>query len=747
VFVDQSQHFHHEGRDGDLIPVVRMITAEDVPGFVGRADELARVSRMLTPGAAGGGPIVLYPDNRQAGIGVTSLAVQAASRALRAGWFPGGAVLVSPHAGGEQRQLALDRTLANVLDQLGIPPLGRGPGPGVEQAVYQRAMDALAADGKPVLIVVEEVRENDAPLVERLRLARGQHRMLLTAWEPKRWMDNARRVPVGYLNEDESIDVLASALSTDGGSLRAADPPEHLRVLARCCRGVAGALRRAADELCARPKLSAADLMQALANTYDRGSDAPVPAGAPASLSQSLIAMVKLLAAKWGPPPELDGVSRPFIGRRALLSWVLADFQAGRSCAWDVIAAPGAGKSELLAAMHAALAAAGARAAVITMDTPVDDYERRRAGDSNPLVIELARFQLCREVARVAGEKLANAESLAIDEHIYLADQNIRGVLATSPQGQPGPNVGDLLIPRGAGEPTPPLNPAISEEYAERIRAVRLELGRRVADVLRRPAAGTGRLAVLIDNLHLVTDAACRQWLTDLFYDQLGAITVVTRHPGDQVFCDAAVPYQLNDFTPAETLEYLVVAGRIDPQSIDDRVLGVIVGLTHGRPQAVAVGCEVMTGRWKGAISHAVGHPSFPVVLAQALGRPLAESARSLVAQACQEVLGRDLPVVMDFLAVLRHVNAGLLGEVLAAEGVARDQASALAARLARNALMTGSDDDDPESFRLHEHIRRYWLDNLPPDTRRHRHELAEQVYSERVSGYEPEWDPQSGTA
>jgi hypothetical protein len=740
-----NQSHIHNGQGSDPTPLVRRITAEDVPGFVGRADELAWIVRMLAPGVSRGGPIVLYPDNFQAGIGVTSLAVQAASRALAAGSFRGGAVLVSPHAGGERREPALDRMLASVLDQLGVPAARRSAGSGVEPAIYQRAMDALAADGKPVLIVVEEVWENDAPLVEWLRLARGPHRMLLTAWEPQPWMDNPRRVPVGYLNEEESLDVLTSALSADGGSLRAADPPADLRVLARCCRGVAGALRRAAGELAARPSLPVAGLVQALADTYDRGAAALAPAGQPASLSQSLTDMVKLLTRVWGPPPKLDALSRPFIGRRALLTWLLADFQAGRSCAWDVIAAPGTGKSELLVAAQAALAAAGARAAVITMDTPVDDYERRRAGSDDPLVIELARFQLCREVARVAAEKLANAQNSAIDERIYLADQNIRGVLATSPQGQPELNVGDLLIPRGAGEPTPPLDPAVSADYAGRIRAIRLELGRHVADVLRRPAAGTGRLAVLIDNLHLVTDASCRQWLAGLFFDQLGAVTVVTRHPGEQVFCDAAVPYRLNDFTPAETLEYLVVAGRIDPQSIDDQMLEVIVGLTQGRPQEVAVGCEVLTGRWKGPISHAVGRPGFPAALALALGRPLAESARSLVAQACQEVLGRDLPIVMDFLAVLRHVNAGLLGEVLAEQGVTRDQASALAGRLARNALMTGSDDDDPESFQLHDHIRRYLLEDLPADARRHRHEVAEQVYSERVAGYEPEWDPQSG--
>ena len=66
-------------------------------------------------------------------------------------------------------------------------------------------------------------------------------------------------------------------------------------------------------------------------------------------------------------------------------------------------------------------------------------------------------------------------------------------------------------------------------------------------------------------------------------------------------------------------------------------------------------------------------------------------------------MLGRNLPIVMDFLVVLRHVNAELLGLVLAEEGVTRDQADILAARLARYSIMTTSEDADAESFRLHE--------------------------------------------
>ena len=110
-------------------------------------------------------------------------------------------------------------------------------------------------------------------------------------------------------------------------------------------------------------------------------------------------------------------------------------------------------------------------------------------------------------------------------------------------------------------------------------------------------------------------------------------------------------------------------------------------------------------------------------------------------------MLGRNLPIVMDFLVVLRHVNAELLGLVLAEEGVTRDQADILAARLARYSIMTTSEDADAESFRLHERIRRHRLAEMPPDTVRRRHERAEHVYAEKVADFEPEWDPDADNA
>jgi hypothetical protein len=719
----------------------RVGTAEDVPAFVGRSDELERLARLLAPGAARGGPLVLCPVNGQPGLGVTDLAVQAASRAVAAGWY-GGAVLVSPHKGSERRQPALGRTLANVLEVLGERPEGDDWGPDGEQAAYQRVMEARAAAGKPVLIVIDEVLETDARLVDMLA-AGDPHRLLLTSWEPLSWMVDPRYLFVRYLTEDESVDVLAPDLR---GSSRPPDPPAHLRVLARHCGGVAQALRTAASELAERPELSVAELLQALADTCDRGGDAATD-GQPSGLSRSLADMVRLLTPAWGPPPEPLAGGRRVIGRRALLSWLRDDQRSGRPTVWDVVGVPGSGKSTFLAAAQAALVSAGARTVSITMELPADSYKRRRAGSSDPLVIELARTQLCTDVARAIGEKLGDAENLGIEQHIYRAEQDIQQVLDTRPEGRPDLNVADLLIPRGAGGAVAPLDPAVSEDYAGRVRAIRQELGRHVAGVPSRSSPGTGRLAVLIDNLHLVTDAACRQWLADLCYERLKAVTVVTRRPAGQALCAAAVTYRLRNFTRAETSDYLQLVGGLDQRWVNAQLLDDFMDATEGSPQAVAALCDELMAPVQNAISGGV-EPSPPSAASTAnLDRSLVATARQLVAQTCQEMLGRDLPIVLDFLVVLRHVNAKLLWLVLAEEGVTRDQADPLAARLAGYSIMTTSDNANAESFRLNEQIREHLLAEMPPGTVRRRHERAEHVYAELVAEYETEYDPGANDA
>ena len=157
--------------------------------------------------------------------------------------------------------------------------------------------------------------------------------------------------------------------------------------------------------------------------------------------------------------------------------------------------------------------------------------------------------------------------------------------------------------------------------------------------------------------------------------------------------------------------------------------------------------CDELMRPVQNAISDALERSPLSAAVTPSLDRSLTSTARQLVAETCQEVLGRDLPIVMDLLVVLRHVNAGLLGRALQEEGITPDQVDLLTARPAGYSIMTTSDDAQAESFRLHERIRQYCLSEMPAPTVRRRHERAENVYAEMVAEYEPEWDPTAADA
>ena len=157
--------------------------------------------------------------------------------------------------------------------------------------------------------------------------------------------------------------------------------------------------------------------------------------------------------------------------------------------------------------------------------------------------------------------------------------------------------------------------------------------------------------------------------------------------------------------------------GGIDQRRVGEQMLDGFMEATKGRPQAVAAICDELMRPVQNAISDALERSPLSAAVTPSLDRSLTSTARQLVAETCQEVLGRDLPIVMDLLVVLRHVNAGLLGRALQEEGITPDQADLLTARLAGYSIMTTSDDAQAESFRLHERIRQYCLSEMPAPT------------------------------
>ena len=730
IRIDQSVHIGAEPAASPL-PLVRTISPEDVPGFVGRRDELARLGRMLAPSAARGGPIVLSPVDDQLGVGLSALAIQAASRAAAAGWFAGGVLLVNAQAAGEARPSMFRLVLAGVLAELGERATGRGHD---DQATYRHALAARADAGTPVLIVVDDVTDADADLIAGLA-AGGPHRLLLTTREPLPGQSQSRTVPVDVLGDADAVDLLETALAVDhSGSLRPADPAGQLRVLAWRCGGVPAALRLAADELAARPETSVAELIQALATVHDESGTSPERVKFP-----HLAGIVALSAPRWAIPRSEPIAGKRFIGRRALLSWLIDDCRAGRSSRWDIVAAPGTGKSTLLDAARAELHAIGTATIHLSMDTPADGYERRRTSSADPLIIELARAQFCLDAVQLIARDLGDDERATLTQAIYRSEQEIQEALATRPAQRPDLDVQDLLIPRGhAGAPR--LEAGLSAAYARQVAAVRADLGQTVHNVL---IGVPGRLAALVDNLHLIRDAACRDWLVELLANGTGGVVVVTRRPGEQTV-PGAITYRLPDFSRAEVVEYL--RDRLGEHWVDEQTIDAVIAQTHCVPQAVGTFFDDLAGRVRHALGGALKPATEPV---GQVVQYVTDTTRTLVAKACQEVTGRDeqdIPL-LEFLVVMRHVDGWLLGKVLADRGVTEDQAGELATRLTEYSMITGYDDDEEEGFRLHEGIRQQLRGEIPAEVLRRRHQRVERVYAEFVAEYEPAWQPGTGAA
>ena len=93
-----------------------------VPEFTGREGELGLLAELLDPKKAPG-PVVVSAVAGLAGVGKTSLAVQAGHAALRRGWFGGGVLFIDMH-GYDDRRIDAAQALEVLLRALTVPAFG-----------------------------------------------------------------------------------------------------------------------------------------------------------------------------------------------------------------------------------------------------------------------------------------------------------------------------------------------------------------------------------------------------------------------------------------------------------------------------------------------------------------------------------------------------------------------------------------------------------------------------------------------
>jgi tetratricopeptide (TPR) repeat protein len=232
-------------------------------GFSGREDELATLAGLLDP-AGTSWPVVVSAVAGLAGVGKTTLAVQAGHAALEQGWFAGGVLFVDLH-GYDQAAAEPGQALDALLRALGMPAEHIPPTAEERAGLYR---SVLAQISEPVLLIADNASAEAQ--VRPLLPGAGPHKVLITSRHTLAGLD-ARLVDLTVLGEAAGIELL-------DGALRAARPDDdrisgdqqNAARLAGVCGGLPLALQIVGALLKADPTLSTTELAGQLSDEKDR---------------------------------------------------------------------------------------------------------------------------------------------------------------------------------------------------------------------------------------------------------------------------------------------------------------------------------------------------------------------------------------------------------------------------------------------------------------------------------------------
>ncbi|MEV0482953.1 tetratricopeptide repeat protein [Streptomyces sp. NPDC050508] len=232
-------------------------------GFTGRDEDLARLFPVLDPAAESDLPVVICAVSGLGGIGKTSLALCAAHRAVRDGWFPGGTLFVD-FRGYDEDPVTADQAVVALLDGMGV----RGPDlPQTAAGQYGLYRRLLAEERGAMLLVLDNA--SDAGQVVPLVPGTDHHRVLVTSRDRLTELD-AQLIDLNVLNAEDATDLIDRSLRlSDRSDDRATREPEAVSELAMLCGHHPLALRITAGMLRKRRHRSVASLVDELRGAED----------------------------------------------------------------------------------------------------------------------------------------------------------------------------------------------------------------------------------------------------------------------------------------------------------------------------------------------------------------------------------------------------------------------------------------------------------------------------------------------
>ncbi|WP_051806399.1 ATP-binding protein [Streptomyces sp. NRRL F-2747] len=241
----------------------------DLVGFTGRTAELDLVLDLLDPdGGPGGGlggpaaaAVVVSAVAGMGGVGKTALAVHAAHQARERGWFPGGILFADlrGYSNGPQEEVAA--VADRLLRALGVRVKDL-PGTDEKLDAWRLHLNTLAAQGRPLLVVLDNVRE---PGQIGALLPAAPHRALVTSRHTLSSLP-ARRVELSPLSPADAVDLLDRTLC----DARVTGQRDDALRLARLCGHLPLALKIIGALLRDEPVRCLADQADELQDARDR---------------------------------------------------------------------------------------------------------------------------------------------------------------------------------------------------------------------------------------------------------------------------------------------------------------------------------------------------------------------------------------------------------------------------------------------------------------------------------------------
>ncbi|MEU3534349.1 tetratricopeptide repeat protein [Streptomyces murinus] len=236
--------------------------------FVGRETELDRIHAALNP-ASGDGAAGTVVVSGLAGMGKTELVLQAAHRALREpDWFPGGVLFADLHGHDKRGKGSVKRALTTLLRSIGVPAEHIPPSTDERAAVYRSALATLAAAGRRVLVVLDDVPAGDG--VRHLLPGDKDTATLMSSRDTHGDLE-ALAMTLRQLPAAESGQLLTVAVHAAlPGDHRTGKESDETRQLATLCGGLPLALRIIASLLVDIPGRPLSDLRKAMADAHSR---------------------------------------------------------------------------------------------------------------------------------------------------------------------------------------------------------------------------------------------------------------------------------------------------------------------------------------------------------------------------------------------------------------------------------------------------------------------------------------------